>query len=177
MAFRKTSSANRDLGSIDRSVWTVSDLTSRIHFLLESQFADVVVSGEISSISRPSSGHVYLTLKDENAQISAVIWRSSIARTPFELEVGLAVRVYGGVTVYDKKGAYQIIVRKIEPEGVGAFELAFKQLYAKLHAEGLFDPLRAPHPSLSQAHRPRHQHLRSRGARLLESAVQTLAIV
>ena len=119
---------------------SVSELTALIKEVVENGFADVGVSGEISNLSRPRSGHVYFDIKDEGARIRAILWRGQAARVPFELENGLAVRAWGGLDVYLPQGAYQLIVRKIEPEGIGPLELAFRQLCDRLRAEGLFDP-------------------------------------
>lgn len=119
---------------------SVSDLTARIKAALEGDFADVVVRGEVSNLSRPRSGHVYLSLKDDAAQLRAVIWKSAAGRLPFDLEDGLAVRATGDLTVYAPRGDYQLTIRKVEPEGLGALELAFRQRFARLQAEGLFDP-------------------------------------
>jgi exodeoxyribonuclease VII large subunit len=122
--------------------WTVSELTGQIRATLEDDFSDVSLLGEISNLSRPRSGHLYFHLKDEGASIRAVMWRSTAARVVFDLEDGLAVRVRGDVTVYEPRGEYQIQVRAIEPEGVGPLELAFRQMFERLQAEGLFDPSR-----------------------------------
>lgn len=122
--------------------WTVSALTGQIKDLLEGEFADVGLVGEITGLSRPKSGHVYFSLKDDRATISAVMWKSTASKLVFELENGQAVRVRGDVTVYEPRGQYQIQVRKIEPEGIGALELAFRQMFQRLRAEGLFDPSR-----------------------------------
>jgi exodeoxyribonuclease VII large subunit len=121
---------------------TVSELTARVKSVLELGFAEVALRGEISNLSRPRSGHVYLSLKDDTSQVRAVLWKSDAQRLVFELEDGLAVRVWGDLTVYAPRGEYQLTVRKIEPEGVGALELAFRQTVARLAAEGLFDPSR-----------------------------------
>ena len=120
--------------------WTVSELTLQIKATLETAFPSVWVSGEVSNVSRPHSGHVYLTLKDSGAQIRAVIWRSVASQVPFELRDGLEVVCRGDVDVYPPRGAYQLIVRQIEPLGVGALQLALRQLQQRLTAEGLFDP-------------------------------------
>jgi len=119
---------------------TVSGLTSRIKRNLEANFQGVWVEGEISNLSRPNSGHIYLTLKDERAQLSAVVWRSVARGLRFELKDGLAVVVHGDVTVYPPRGAYQVVVRRIMPKGMGALQLAFLQLREKLEKEGLFAP-------------------------------------
>ena len=91
-------------------------------------------------MARPRSGHVYFTLKDDSASIRAVMWKTDTRRLAFDLTDGLAVRALGRLTVYPPRGEYQIVVREIEPEGIGALELAFRQRYAKLALEGLFDP-------------------------------------
>ncbi|RUL81581.1 exodeoxyribonuclease VII large subunit, partial [Tautonia sociabilis] len=121
---------------------SVSELTALVKEVVETGFADVGVCGEISNLSRPRSGHVYFDIKDEGARIRAVLWRRQAARVPFDLENGLAVRAWGGLDVYPPQGAYQLIVRKIEPEGIGPLELAFRQLCDRLRAEGLFNPAR-----------------------------------
>jgi exodeoxyribonuclease VII large subunit len=123
-------------------LWTVSQLTARIRDALETDFARVALCGEISNVSRPRSGHIYFCLKDDKAQIRAVIWRSDAQRLVFDLADGLAVRAWGAVTVYPPRGEYQLVVRKLEPEGIGPLELAFRQTVARLGAEGLFDQMR-----------------------------------
>jgi len=121
---------------------TISELTARIKSALERKFADVALRAEVSNVARPRSGHVYLVLKDDGAQVRAVIWKTEAQRLPFELEDGLAVTVWGRLSVYAPRGEYQVTIRKIEPEGIGALELAFRQTVARLAAEGLFDPER-----------------------------------
>ncbi|HEU5115250.1 MAG TPA: exodeoxyribonuclease VII large subunit, partial [Isosphaeraceae bacterium] len=123
-------------------MWTVSELTGQIRSVLEHDFSNVGVRGEISNLARPRSGHVYLQLKDDSAQVRAVLWKSQAQRVVFDLEDGLAVRVFGDVTVYPPRGEYQLVIRQIEPEGIGALELAFRQVVERLKAEGLFDPAR-----------------------------------
>jgi exodeoxyribonuclease VII large subunit len=119
---------------------TVSELTAKIKTALERKFADVALRAEVSNVSRPRSGHVYLVLKDDSAQLRAVLWKSDAQKLVFELEDGLAVKVWGRLTVYAPRGEYQLTIRTIEPEGIGALELAFRQTVARLAAEGLFDP-------------------------------------
>jgi exodeoxyribonuclease VII large subunit len=121
---------------------TVSELTAQVKSALEGEFADVGVRGEVSGLSRPRSGHVYLSLKDDSASLRAVIWRGDARNIPFELHDGLAVKARGRLTVYPPKGDYQLIINEVEPEGIGALELAFRQTVARLAAEGLFDPSR-----------------------------------
>lgn len=123
-------------------VFSVSELTAQIKDLLEMAFPAVWVSGEISNFSRPRSGHCYLTLKDEGAQIPAVIWRNTAVQVRFDLHDGLEVVCRAGVGVYPPHGKYQLIIQEIEPKGLGALELALRQLREKLAKEGLFEPAR-----------------------------------
>ncbi|MBU0639300.1 MAG: exodeoxyribonuclease VII large subunit [Planctomycetes bacterium] len=95
------------------------------------------VLGEIGDLSRPTSGHVYFTLKDAQSELRAVMWRSVAARLKFTPEAGMEVIATGGIEAYAPRGSYQLIVRKLEPRGVGALEVAFRQLKARLEREGL----------------------------------------
>jgi len=131
--------ANDPLGTLFESV---SELTDRIKQTLESDFDEVALRAEVSNLARPRSGHIYFTLKDDSASIRAVLWKNDARRLAFDLTDGLAVRCLGRVTVYPPRGEYQIVVRQIEPEGIGALELAFRQRYARLAQEGLFDQAR-----------------------------------
>jgi exodeoxyribonuclease VII large subunit len=124
----------------DQRPLSVSELTLQIKAALEADFSTVWVSGELSNVSRPHSGHVYLTLKDQDAQIRGVMWRSVASQLAFELRDGMEVVCKGGIDVYPPRGAYQLIIRRIEPLGVGSLQLALRQLQQKLAAEGLFDP-------------------------------------
>jgi len=127
---------------------TVSSLTDRIKGVLEADFAVVALRGEIANLARPKSGHIYFSLRDEAASIRGVMWKSDAQRLAFDLSDGLEIRLLGRLTVYSPRGEYQVVVHQIEPEGIGALELAFRQLYARLSAEGLFDPSRKrPIPS------------------------------
>ncbi|WP_406698710.1 exodeoxyribonuclease VII large subunit [Singulisphaera sp. Ch08] len=121
---------------------TVSELTGRIKSTLERRFAEVAVRAEVSNVARPRSGHIYLVLKDDGAQVRAVLWKAEAQQLVFDLVDGLAVTVWGKLAVYAPRGEYQVTIRKIEPEGIGALELAFRQTMARLAAEGLFDPER-----------------------------------
>ncbi|MEX2287491.1 MAG: exodeoxyribonuclease VII large subunit, partial [Planctomycetaceae bacterium] len=123
-------------------ILSVSELTRQLKDLVEVNFVHVWVLGEVSNCTRAGSGHVYFTLKDGDAQIRAVAWRSQTARWKFEIHDGLEVVVAGPIEVYPARGTYQLIVEQLIPQGVGALELAFRQLQAKLEAEGLFDPRR-----------------------------------
>jgi exodeoxyribonuclease VII large subunit len=123
-----------------KNVFTVTELTTSIKVLLESSFDAVWVEGEISNLRRPGSGHLYFTLKDENSQIRAVIFRQFSKMVPFDIEDGMNVICRARLSVYQPRGEYQLIVDTIEPKGIGALQLAFEQLKARLDKEGLFDP-------------------------------------
>ncbi len=120
-------------------IFSVSDLTKHIRRHLEGQFSALWVEGEISNLRRPSSGHYYLTLKDDQSQIRAVLFRGQAARLTFKLEDGLEVLVRGRISVYEPRGEYQLILEGVEPKGIGELQLAFKQRKAQFEAEGLFD--------------------------------------
>ncbi len=127
------------MSAIERQVYTVSELTLRLKAALEEAFPAVWVEGEISNLRTPGSGHSYFTLKDEGAQLSAVLFRGRGRRVRFDLEDGMQVLVFGGLDVYAARGQYQLVVEMMEPKGLGALQLAFEQLKRKLEAEGLFD--------------------------------------
>ena len=118
---------------------TVSELTRQIKYALEIDFDRVYLRGEISGLALPRSGHAYFNVKDEGSQIAAVMFRSALLRMRFDLKNGIEVLLKGRVTVYEPQGRYQLIVDRIEPLGVGALQVAFEQLKAKLSKEGLFD--------------------------------------
>jgi len=132
-------------------VLTVSELNGGIRDLLEGTFPDVWVEGEVSDPRTYPSGHTYLTLKDADSQISAVLFRGAAQGLRFKLEQGLVVLARGRVSAYLKRGQYQLILTELEPRTMGALQLAFEQLKARLQAEGLFDPARKrPIPVLPQ---------------------------
>ncbi len=118
---------------------TVTQLTARLKGVVENNFSDVWVAGEISNFSRPQSGHCYLTLKDDNAQLRAVIWRGTAARLKFDVHDGLEVVCRGRLDVYPPRGSYQLVIEQLQPQGIGALELALRKLREKLAREGLFD--------------------------------------
>jgi exodeoxyribonuclease VII large subunit len=124
--------------------WSVTDLTTYLKDLLESDhnLADVWVQGEISNFSRPSSGHLYFTLKDARASLRCVMWRNAAARLSFTPRDGDAVEIHGGIGVYEAGGQYQLYADQIRPLGEGALFQEFLRLKARLEAEGLFDPER-----------------------------------
>jgi len=128
--------------SDEQRIWTVSELTARIKEVLEAQFPAFWVEGEISNFRTSSAGHAYFTLKDETAQLKAVLFKGKGRRIRFEPEDGLQVLAFGGLDLYAPRGEYQLVVELLEPKGLGALQLAFEQLKAKLAAEGLFDPER-----------------------------------
>jgi exodeoxyribonuclease VII large subunit len=113
--------------------------------------ATLHVLGEIGDLSRPQSGHVYFSLKDAHSELRCVMWRSAAARLKFSPEPGMEVIATGGLDVYTPRGTYQLMVRKLEPRGVGALEVAFRQLRERLERAGLFDPARKkPLPKVPQ---------------------------
>ena len=119
-------------------VLTVSELNTAAKDVLGATFDDVWVAGEVSDLSRPSSGHLYFSLKDEEATIRAVIWRSTASRMPFQIEDGQQLICRGKIDLYVVRGSYQLVVKQAEPQGVGSLQLAFEQLKRKLSEEGLF---------------------------------------
>jgi len=121
---------------------SVSELTTRIKTLIEAGFQSVRVEGEVSNCRRWSSGHIYFTLKDEGAQLRAVVFRLTARQLKFDLEDGMHVVARGRVAVYEVKGDYQLICDAVEPHGLGALQAAFDQLKRRLQAEGLFDAAR-----------------------------------
>jgi len=123
-------------------VLSVSQLTMLIQGTLEMAIPPVWVAGEVSNLSQPRSGHIYLTLKDEEAQIRGVIWRSTASKLSFDLADGQEVLCHGTLDVYPPRGSYQLVISEVEPRGLGALQLRLKQLKEKLAAEGLFDPSR-----------------------------------
>jgi exodeoxyribonuclease VII large subunit len=132
-----------------RRIFTVSELTARVRSLLEDRFVDVWVEGELSNTKVWQTGHLYFTLKDANAQIRGVMFRSSLRALRFKPNDGLRVLARGRISVYDVKGEYQLVCDQLEPEGLGALQLAFDQLKQRLSAEGLFDQRRKrPLPAL-----------------------------
>ncbi|MDH3211856.1 MAG: exodeoxyribonuclease VII large subunit [Myxococcales bacterium] len=123
-------------------VYTVRDVLRGVNALLEERVGGLWVAGELSDLRRPSSGHLYFRLKGDGGQLRAVLFRGSARGLAFEPEDGLEVLAYGEVVVYEPRGDLQLIVRRLEPRGRGALQLAFEQLRRRLEAEGLFDPAR-----------------------------------
>jgi exodeoxyribonuclease VII large subunit len=121
-----------------RAVLTVSQLTERLRAVVEERFPAVWVEGEISNFRLYGSGHAYFTLKDESAQVRGVLFRNRMRRIRFEPGDGQHVLAFGSLEVYAQRGEYQLVVELLEPRGLGALQLAFEQLKARLGAEGLF---------------------------------------
>src|SRR3989454_993280 len=125
-----------------RRVLTVSELTTQVKRLLEKSIGLVWVTGEVTNLRVQSSGHVYFTLKDANAQLNSVLFRGESVENRDLLQDGRKLIVQGDLTVYEPRGQYQLVVRAVELQGVGALQLAFERLKRKLQAEGLFAPER-----------------------------------
>ncbi len=126
----------------ERRVQTVSELTSSIRRTLESGYGDLWIEGEISNCKVWNTGHAYFTLKDDGAQIRAVMYRSAVRALRFKIADGVHVVARGRLGVYEPKGEYQLQCEHLQPQGIGALQLAFEQLKKKLGAEGLFDEAR-----------------------------------
>jgi len=134
-----------------RYILTVSELTQEIKDILELKFPDIWVEGEISNLRIPTSGHIYFTLKDDFSQIRAVLFKMQARTLRFVLQDGLHVVCRGRVSVYERRGEYQLILEEVEPKGIGALQLAFLQLKDRLEKEGLFDPAhKKPIPMVPQ---------------------------
>jgi exodeoxyribonuclease VII large subunit len=119
-------------------VYTVTELTKDVRFVLEDTFHEVWVEGEVSNYTLSSAGHAYFSLKDEGSLLNCVLFKSSGVRIKFDVEDGMSVLCRGRISVYDKRGQYQLYVNKMEPRGKGALQMAFEQLKKKLQKEGLF---------------------------------------
>jgi exodeoxyribonuclease VII large subunit len=125
-----------------RKIFSISELSREIKDLLERQYSDVWVAGEVSNFRPAASGHLYFTLKDATAQLRAVCFRNQARYLRFKPQDGIAVIARGHLSVYEARGEYQLYVEYLEPAGLGALQLAFEQLKQKLAAEGLFDTAR-----------------------------------
>jgi exodeoxyribonuclease VII large subunit len=135
-----------------KKIFSVSELTQGIKNLLEREYADVWVTGEVSNFRAAASGHLYFTLKDASAQLRGVCFRNQARYLKFKPQDGISVIARGHLSVYEARGEYQLYVEYLEPAGLGALQLAFEQLKQKLAAEGLFDlALKKPLPMLPRA--------------------------
>lgn len=127
------------MSSLEPEIYSVTETTRQIKNLVEGNFPYTWVIGEISNCTIASSGHVYLTLKDDAAQLRGVIWKRTASRLKFQIEDGMEVIAAGPIEVYQARGTYQLNIEQLLPQGVGALELAFRQMQEKLAAEGLFN--------------------------------------
>jgi exodeoxyribonuclease VII large subunit len=135
----------------ERKLWTVAELVSTLRGKVERAYADVWVEGEISNCRPASSGHLYFTLKDGDAQLLTVLFRRQVALLKFKPADGMSVLVRGRVSVFESRGQLQLIAETLEPRGAGALQLAFEQLKQKLRSEGLFEADRKrPLPAFPQ---------------------------
>ncbi len=134
------STQGTELEALRPRVMTVSELTARIKGLLEGELGPCWVEAEVGQIRQPASGHAYLVLKDDRAQLKAVIFKNTLRYLGFFPEEGLTVLAFGRLTVYEPRGEYQLVVDHLEPLGSWALALAFEQLKTRLEREGLFDP-------------------------------------
>lgn len=126
----------------EKKILSVSELNREVKNLLERKYNSVWVEAEISNLKKHTSGHIYLTLKDESAQICAVYFSRYNRGLKFQIKDGLKVLVLGKISLYEARGQYQFYIEAMEPKGLGALQLAFAQLKEKLYREGLFDPAR-----------------------------------
>jgi len=125
-----------------RKIYKISELTTRLRAQLESDFSDIFLMGEVTNLKNSSSGHLYFSLKDELAQIRAVLFRSYGRPLKHLPQEGKSFLVRGHLTVYEARGEYQLVVDYLEPAGIGVLQAAYEALRARLQAEGLFDPAR-----------------------------------
>lgn len=136
---------NQQLGLVfepERRIYRVAELNAAIRSLLEKEFADIWVAGEISGVKLSTAGHYYFTLKDDSGQLQCVCFKGTARYLKFKPQDGVAVLARGHIDVYEPRGAYQLLVDALEPQGLGALQFAFEQLKRKLAAEGLFDESR-----------------------------------
>jgi exodeoxyribonuclease VII large subunit len=123
----------------EQRVLTVAELTREVKALLEGRFPQVLVKGEVSNLKLPSSGHLYFTLKDEDACVDAVLFRTEARRLRFSVQNGMSLLLRARLTLYEPQGRYQLVCDAVEPLGAGALQVAFEQLKERLSKEGLFD--------------------------------------
>ncbi len=123
----------------EQRVLTVAELTREVKALLEGRFPQVLVKGEVSNLKAPSSGHLYFTLKDADACVDAVLFRTEARRLRFSVQNGMSLLLRARLTLYEPQGRYQLVCDAVEPLGAGALQVAFEQLKEKLSKEGLFD--------------------------------------
>ncbi len=129
-------------GSSPETAVPVSEVNASVRILLEESFSPLWIRGEITNWKPHRSGHRWFSLRDDSSQIQAVMWRSDAARLPTEPEEGMEVYAFGSLTLYESRGQFQFVVRRLEAKGEGLWRLAFERLRAKLQSEGLLDPAR-----------------------------------
>jgi len=135
----------------EKRIYTVSEITRDIRVLLEDTFGIVWVEGEVSNFIHHTSGHMYFSIKDKGSVLSCALFRRVGANLKFEIKNGMQVLCFGKISIYDKRGQYQLIVGEVEPKGAGALQVAFEQLKEKLRKEKLFDEAhKIPIPYLPQ---------------------------
>jgi exodeoxyribonuclease VII large subunit len=123
----------------NKTIYTISEMMGQVNSVLDKNYASIWLKGEVSNFNAYSSGHFYFTLKDDKAQISAVMFKGYNRNLKFQIENGQSLVVHGHLAIYQAQGRFQVIVNHAEPDGVGALQLAYEQLKEKLKAEGLFD--------------------------------------
>ncbi len=123
-------------------IYKVNELTSQIKTILEDSFSKIWVEGEISNFSAPSSGHIYFTLKDDKSELKCAFFKGYNEKIKFEIKDGIHAVCFGKISLFEKRGQYQLIVTRMEPKGIGALQLAFEQLKERLFKEGFFDASR-----------------------------------
>jgi len=128
--------------NFERPIATPSEINRRVKQLIEAEFDDLWVRGEISNFTRAASGHLYFSLKDPGAQLRCVMWKGSAQRLRFQPADGVEVEIRGKLSVYEPRGEYQLVAAEMAPAGLGALYVALEALKKKLSAEGLFDPAR-----------------------------------
>jgi len=121
-----------------KRVYSITELTRNIRIILEDAFPAIWIEGEVSNFTQHTSGHMYLTLKDNTSQLSGVIFRGVNQKLKFKITNGMQLVCCGRISVYDKRGSYQLYIEQAEPKGIGALQLAFEQLKERLAKEGLF---------------------------------------
>lgn len=134
--------ANARPGSSSDTPLSVAQLNAWVKNAIEQSVPTFWLAGEIGNLNQSASGHVYLTIKDATSQVSAVLWRSTFERIGLDLREGMAVLVQGRIEVYGPRGTYQMIIARLEQQGLGALQAAFRRLHIKLEKEGLFAPER-----------------------------------
>ena len=160
----------------ERRPLSVTELTMQVRGALEARFASVWVEGEISNFKMAQSGHWYFTVKDEASQLHAKCFRGVNGRIRFRPSDGLQVRVRGRLSVYEPRGEYQLRVDLVQPDGIGALQLAFEELRTRLDREGLFDPARKrPLPAMPSRRTPTRTMRSSSPARGVRPATCAVA--